>query len=104
MSFVVRGLLGVASVVCPTLAQAQTAPSAPPTAPAPPPTTAPAATAPPATAPPATAAAPVRVYMRNEGSPLTFSAHAESAAGAASAPSWCISPCDVRLSPGDYRL
>ncbi|MEI9952635.1 MAG: hypothetical protein WDO74_27550 [Pseudomonadota bacterium] len=78
MSFVVRVLLGVASVACPTLAQAQTAPTAPPTA-----------------------APPVRVYIRNEGPPLTFSARAESGH---SAPTWCISPCDVRVSPGDYQL
>ncbi len=78
MSFVVRGLLGVASIACPALAQAQTAPVASPTAPA-----------------------PLRVYMRSEGAPLTFSAHSESGHGT---PAWCISPCDVRLSPGDYQL
>ncbi len=78
MSFVVRGLLGVASVVCPCLAQAQTAPTALPTAPP-----------------------PLRVYLRNEGPPLTFSARAETGHGAAT---WCIAPCDVRLSPGDYQL
>lgn len=78
MSFVVPALLGVASVACPALAQAQSAPAVPPTLPA-----------------------PLRVYMRNEGTPLTFSAHAES--GHAT-PTWCISPCDVRLAPGDYQL
>jgi len=81
MSFVVRGLLGVACVACPTLAQAQSAPPAP--------------------AVPAAAPAPVRVYMRNEGGPLTFSAHAESGHDQAT---WCISPCDARLLPGDYQL
>jgi hypothetical protein len=80
MSFVVRGLLGVASVACPTLALAQTAPATPPAAPA---------------------TAPLRVYMRNEGTPLTFSARTESGKDS---PSWCISPCDLRLAPGDYQL
>jgi hypothetical protein len=78
MSFVVRGLLGVASFACPTLALAQTAPATPPAAPA-----------------------PLRVYMRNEGSPLTYSARAESGKGS---PTWCISPCDVHLTPGEYQL
>ena len=79
MSFVARGLLGVASVACPTLALAEPAPKA---------------------ALPA-APAPVRLYMRNAGPPLTFSAQPESAQGTRAS---CISPCDVRLSPGDYRL
>ena len=78
MSFVVRALFGVASVACPALAQAETAKAAPPTAPA-----------------------PLRVYMRNEGSPLTFSARTESGHGT---PTWCVSPCDAHLAPGDYRL
>lgn len=79
MSFVVRGLLLGACVACPNLAQAQ---SAAPTA-------------------AAKAAEPVRVYMRNEGSPLTFSAQSESAHEQTS---WCVSPCDTRLAPGDYQL
>ena len=84
MSFVVRGLLGVASLAWPTLAQAQTAP--------------------PAASPAASSRAPsVRVFMRNEGPPLTFSAHAESGAGDKH-PTWCISPCDAQLLPGDYQL
>jgi hypothetical protein len=78
MSFVVRWSLGVASVACPALAQAQSAATAAPSAPA-----------------------PVRVYMRNEGAPMTFSAHSKSAR---SKPTWCISPCDAQLLPGDYRL
>jgi len=78
MSFVVRGLLVGACVAYPSLAQAQSAPAAT-----------------------ATAAAPVRVYMRNEGSPLTFSAQSESAHEQTS---WCVSPCDTRLAPGDYQL
>jgi len=78
MSFVVRGLVGVASVACPTLALAQTAPAAPPAAPA-----------------------PLRVYMRNEGAPLTYSARDGSGKGNAA---WCISPCDLQLAPGDYQL
>jgi len=79
MSFVVRGLLGAACVACPGLAQAQSAP-------------APAANAAPAL---------VRVYMRNEGSPLTYSAQSESGHESTT---WCISPCDAQLAPGDYRL
>jgi len=81
MSFVVRWSLGVASIACPSLAQAQSA----------------AATA---------APAPVRVYMRNEGAPLTFSAHAQSAHAHSvqGKPTWCISPCDAQLLPGDYRF
>jgi hypothetical protein len=81
MSFVVRGLLGAACVACPGLAQAQSVPAPPPAA--------------------NTAPAPVRVYMRNEGGPLTYSAQSESG----HAPStWCISPCEAQLAPGDYRL
>ncbi|HYP78078.1 MAG TPA: hypothetical protein VER12_19030 [Polyangiaceae bacterium] len=78
MSFVVRALLGVAVVACPSLAQAQNAPAA--AAPAP---------------------APVRVFMRNEGAPLTFSARAKSTPAQ---PTSCISPCDAHLLPGDYQL
>ncbi|MEI9942354.1 MAG: hypothetical protein WDO69_34485 [Pseudomonadota bacterium] len=78
MSFVVRGLLGLASVACPALAQAQTAPAALPASPP-----------------------LVRVYMRNKGSPLTFAARAKSGHGT---PTWCISPCDAQLVPGDYQL
>lgn len=78
MSFVVRGLLALACISWPTLAQAQAAKQA-------------------------AAAAPekVRVYMRNEGAPLTFSAQAKSGPRATA---WCVSPCDARLVPGDYRL
>jgi len=94
MSFVVRGLLVVASLAWPSLAQAQAAPPAASPAPASP------APASPAASP---AGASVRVFMRNEGPPLTFSAHAESKAGDKS-PTWCISPCDARLLPGDYQL
>ena len=78
MSFVVRGLLGVASIACPSLARAQSAPAV-------------------ATPPPA----PVHVYMRSEGAPLTFSAQPESTSGK---PNWCISPCDAHLLPGEYQL
>jgi len=78
MSFVVRWSLGVASVVCPSLAQAQSA----------------AVTA-------ASAPTPVRVYMRNEGPPLLFSAQTEKVHGK---PTWCISPCETELTPGKYRV
>jgi len=83
MSFVVRGLLGVSSVVCPSVALAQSAPTKAPTPPA-----------------------PVRVYMRNEGAPLTYSARAKSSSAKSSipTPTWCVSPCDAHLMPGDYQL
>jgi len=77
MSFLVRGLLAMACVAWPTLAQAQAEAAA---APAP---------------------ENVRVYMRNQGSPLTFSARAERGSGPAT---WCISPCERQLAPGDYQL
>ncbi|MEO7035958.1 MAG: hypothetical protein ABI548_18645 [Polyangiaceae bacterium] len=44
---------------------------------------------------------PVRVYMRTENEPLTFSARAQSSTGA---PNLCVAPCDARLLPGDYEL
>lgn len=78
MSFVVRGLLGVASIVYPSVALAQTAPASTP-------------------APPA----PLRVYMRNQGAPLTFSAQPKSGREKST---WCISPCDAHLLPGEYKL
>ncbi|HKO53585.1 MAG TPA: hypothetical protein VJV79_38010 [Polyangiaceae bacterium] len=78
MSFVVRGLLCVAGVAYPCLAQAQSAPAAQPTS-----------------------SPSLRVYLRSEGAPLTFSTHVESGHGS---PTWCISPCDVRLSPGEYQV
>ncbi|HET7538223.1 MAG TPA: hypothetical protein VFK05_00075 [Polyangiaceae bacterium] len=78
MSFVVRGLLAVACVAWPTVARAQAANTA-------------------AASEPET----VRVFMRNQGAPLTFSARPERGPGVAT---WCISPCDARLAPGDYRL
>ena len=79
MSFVVRGLIAAAIVGAPALAQAQAAPEA-------------------AAAP---SAPPLHVYMRNAGSPLTFSARADTDHGT---PTWCISPCDVRLAAGNYEL
>jgi len=39
--------------------------------------------------------------MRNEGSPLTYSAHSESGHEPST---WCISPCEAQLAPGDYQL
>jgi len=115
MSFVVRGLLVAASVAWPALAQAQSATAgatAPAAVPVPAPAAAPASAHTPAPAPatapapapataPAPAPAPVRVYMRNEGAPLKFSAQPASGQGTRA---WCISPCDVHLSPGDYQL
>ena len=50
----------------------------------------------------APAAAPtLRVYMRTEDEPLTFSARARSNTGA---PTLCVAPCDAGLLPGDYQL
>ena len=43
----------------------------------------------------------LRVYMRSDGQPLTFSARAENSAGS---PTFCAAPCDARLSAGNYRL
>jgi len=39
--------------------------------------------------------------MRNEGAPLTFAAKPK--AGPAQS-TWCISPCDAHLLPGEYQL
>jgi len=43
----------------------------------------------------------VRVYMRSDGQPLTFSARAKTSP---SAPTWCVAPCSARLTPGDYQV
>jgi hypothetical protein len=43
----------------------------------------------------------VRVYMRAEPEPLSFSARAENSDGT---PTWCVAPCDAHLAPGDYEL
>ncbi len=47
------------------------------------------------------APAPVRVYMRSDGEPLTFSAREASSSGA---PTWCVTPCNAALAPGKYDL
>lgn len=39
--------------------------------------------------------------MRNEGAPLTYSAQSQSGHRPTT---WCISPCDAQLAPGDYQL
>jgi len=39
--------------------------------------------------------------MRSDEKPLTFSARARTDTGT---PTWCISPCDAALTPGDYQL
>jgi len=80
MSFVIRGLVGAATVAYPALVQAQTVPmpDVPPVSPA-----------------------PLHVYMRDEGAPLTFTARTESGQAPVQ---WCVSPCDARLAPGNYRL
>lgn len=44
---------------------------------------------------------PVRVYMRSEHEPLTFSARAEQSHGT---PQVCSSPCEAGLLPGNYEL
>jgi len=51
---------------------------------------------------PAPAPKAVRVYMRTDGQPLTFSARARSSITAS--PTWCSSPCDARFLPGQYQL
>lgn len=68
---------------------------------------------PPPAAPPATASVPapgsaqapapprLRVYMRTDGQPLTFSAREHSSTAE---PTWCISPCNAAFAPGDYQL
>jgi hypothetical protein len=47
------------------------------------------------------AASTLRVYMRTEDEPLTFSARARSDTGT---PTLCVAPCDTGLLPGDYQL
>jgi len=47
------------------------------------------------------APAPVRVYMRSAGQPLTFSAREHSNKGE---PTLCVSPCNAAFAPGTYRL
>ncbi|HEY3669037.1 MAG TPA: hypothetical protein VGL19_23730 [Polyangiaceae bacterium] len=43
----------------------------------------------------------VRIYMRTDGEPLTFSARAQGDRGT---PTWCVAPCDAGLRPGKYQL
>ena len=76
MSLLVRGLLGAGLLAVSARAQAE------PVAPSPSP-------------------APVRVYMRTENEPLSFSARAQSSHRA---PNLCVAPCDAGLAPGDYEL
>jgi len=80
MSFVIRGLVGAATVAYPALLQAQSTPVPEPSS---------------------VSTPPLHVYMRSEGAPLTFSARTESGHFPAQ---WCVSPCDARLAPGNYRL
>jgi len=76
MSFVIRGLVGAATVAYPALVQAQTVPmpDAPPVSPA-----------------------PLHVYMRDEGAPLTFTARTESGQAPAQ---WCVSPSSAYATSG----
>ncbi|MEO6601431.1 MAG: hypothetical protein ABIQ16_16260 [Polyangiaceae bacterium] len=46
-------------------------------------------------------APPVRVYMRTDGQPLTFSARERSST---QEPSWCVTPCNAAFVPGAYQL
>lgn len=82
MSVVGRGLLGAALLACPLVARAEQAPSV----------VSPAAVA---------AAAPLRIYMRSDRTPLTFSARERKSQDT---PTWCIAPCDTQLPAGDYQL
>ena len=89
MSFVVRGFLCAALLASSGLAHAEGAPRA-------------AAQDSAAPASIAHAALPaLRVYMRTEDEPLTFSARARRDTGT---PTWCVAPCDAGLPPGDYQL
>jgi len=54
-----------------------------------------------ANAEPAAAPTPVRVYMRTDGQPLTFSARERSSSAE---PTWCVSPCNAAFAPGAYQL
>jgi len=87
MSAVVSGLACVALLASPAVALAQTAGAE----------VAAAGSGPVESKP----APPVRVYMRSEATPLTFSVRSRTDTGTAT---WCISPCDAALTPGDYQL
>jgi hypothetical protein len=87
MSLVFRGLLCAGLLASSGVARAEGAPAA-----------AAKDSAAPANAVPAPA---MRVYMRTEDEPLTFSARARSSTGT---PTWCVAPCDAGLLPGDYQL
>jgi hypothetical protein len=89
MSLVLRGLLCAGLLACSGVARADGAPSA-----------AAKDSAAPASAAPAPLPA-LRVYMRTEDEPLTFSARARSNTGT---PTLCVAPCDAGLLPGDYQL
>src|SRR5882724_5476222 len=86
MSLVVRGLVCASLLAGSGVAQAEDAPRAATERAAPLPTAAP---------------APMRVYMRTDDEPLTFSARARGDTGT---PAWCVAPCDAGLAPGDYQL
>jgi hypothetical protein len=92
MSLVFRGFLCAALLASSGIAHAEGAPAAVPAVAKDSPTSASAAPAP----PPA-----LRVYMRTEDEPLTFSARARSDTGT---PTLCVAPCDAGLRPGDYQL
>jgi hypothetical protein len=77
MSVIGHGLLGAALLACPALARAEQAPLV------------------------ASPVAPLRIYMRSDRAPLTFSARERASHDT---PKWCIAPCDTQLPPGDYQL
>ncbi len=52
-------------------------------------------------APPPATSAPLRVYMRSDGQPLTFSARERSSRVE---PTWCVAPCNAAFVPGRYQL
>jgi hypothetical protein len=78
MSGFVRGLVGIGLLSSTGLAHAEPSSSAP-----------------------AAAAPELRVYMRSEGQPLTFSARERRSSGE---PTWCVAPCNAALRPGEYQL
>ena len=81
MSVLVRGLVCAGLFLCSAVARAEAAE--------------------PVTPAPAKTEQAVRVYMRSDGVPLSFSARERANNGE---PTWCVSPCNAEFRPGDYQL